>query len=78
VTIEMTATDGDLDPLLLLFSAESVQLAQDDDSGPGKNARIAAFSIPADGTYYVIATRYEFQNGQTRGSYQLSLTRDSG
>lgn len=78
VTIEMTAAESDLDPLLVLFSAESVQLALDDDSGPGKNARIAAYRIPADGTYYIVATRFEFQNGKTTGNYRLSLTRDSG
>ncbi|MBN1964690.1 MAG: pre-peptidase C-terminal domain-containing protein, partial [Anaerolineae bacterium] len=74
ITVEMTARGGDLDPLLLLFDTDSVQLAADDDSGPGQDARIANFTIPADGTYYIIATRYEFQSGTTSGSYSLSLT----
>ncbi len=75
ITIIMTRTGGDLDPLLLLFSANSVQLAQDDDSGPENDARIAAFVIPEDGIYYIIATRYRFQEGSTTGRYSLSLVR---
>jgi hypothetical protein len=75
ITISMTRTAGDLDPLLLLFTADSTQLAQDDDSGPGDDAQIAAFVIPEDGIYYLIATRYEFQEGTTGGRYSLSLVR---
>jgi hypothetical protein len=74
VTIALDKTSGDLDPALLLFSAESVQLASDDDSGPEKNALISAFTLPADGIYYIIASRFEYQSGKTSGGYRLSLT----
>lgn len=79
ITISLTRTEGNLDPLLLLFSADSVQLAQDDDAGPDNDARIATFEVPDDGIYYIIATRYQFQDGTTAGRYSLSLVRqDSG
>lgn len=75
ITITMDHTSGDLDPLLLLFTTDGTQLASDDDSGPGKDARITAFTITEDGIYYIIATRYQFQDGETSGGYQLSLMR---
>lgn len=75
VTIAMTGTTGDLDSFLLLFTADSMQLVQDDDSGPGNDARITAFSLPADGIYYIVATRFELQNGPTSGDYTLSLVK---
>jgi hypothetical protein len=34
---------------------------------------IANYRIPADGTYYVIATRFERQAGTTIGAYRLTL-----
>ncbi len=75
VTVAMTRTAGDLDPYLLLFKADSTQLAQDDDSGPDKDARITALTIPEDGIYYIVASRYLLQGGDTSGRYSLSLVR---
>ncbi|MFC1959197.1 PPC domain-containing protein [Chloroflexota bacterium] len=77
VTIALTGTSGDLDSFLLLFTADSVQLVQDDDSGPGNDARITAFSLPEDGIYYIVATRFELQNGTTTGNYSLSLVKQA-
>ncbi len=73
ITISMSKMTGDLDPLVLLFSADSTQLAEDDDSGPGKDAQIRDYVMPADGIYYILATRFEYQDGDTSGQYRLSL-----
>jgi hypothetical protein len=73
VSISMSESSGDLDPLLLLFTADSVELAQDDDSGPGNDARIVNFPIPADGIYYIVASRFELQGGATSGDYAITL-----
>ena len=75
ITIDMTSASDTLDPYLLLFSSASVQLAEDDDSGPGKNARIALFTLPSDDIYYIVATRYEYEGGDSEGAYSLSLSR---
>ena len=74
ITLALNKTSGTLDPALLLFSTDSVELTNDDDSGPEKNARIADFVLPEDGIYYVIATRFEYQDGKTSGGYELSLS----
>ncbi len=74
ITISMSNTAGDLDPLLYLFTADSVQLAEDDDSGPGKDAQIADFILPRDDIFYIIATRFGLHGGNTTGQFTMSLT----
>lgn len=56
-----------LDPLIRLFDADGVQLAQDDDGAGNLNARLA-WKAPATGIYRVVATRY-----QGRGPYTLTV-----
>ncbi len=76
VVMERSNQVGLLDAYLLIADVNLQPLVQDDDSGSGKNARISRFRIPADGTYYVIATRFERETGTTRGEYGLSLQRN--
>ncbi|MBM3996965.1 MAG: PDZ domain-containing protein [Planctomycetes bacterium] len=66
--IEMTATDKNLDPFLILESAEGKEVARDDDGGGYPNAKIV-FRAPADGVYRIICTT--FNPGET-GSFTLS------
>lgn len=80
VTVAMQRTGGTLDTALFLISTQGVQLAANDDipqqatDGPrDTNSRIDSYEIPADGTYYVIATHYGLQYGGTTGSYNLTL-----
>lgn len=72
IEIDMVSVDGDLDPLLALLDAGQNLLATDDDSGGSRNARLR-FTLPADGLYYIIATRFEWFEGNTAGEYLLSL-----
>ncbi|MCA9902648.1 MAG: PPC domain-containing protein [Anaerolineae bacterium] len=73
VTIEMNRDGGALDSLLVLTDDQQNPLASDDDSGGGQNAAIRQFALPYDGTYYVIATRFQREQGTTAGKYLLSL-----
>jgi hypothetical protein len=80
VTIAMQRTGGTLDTALFLISPQGIQLAANDDlpqqnsDGPrDTNSRIDSFEIPADGTYYILATHYGLQFGGTTGSYNLTL-----
>ena len=74
ITISMDRGDsGDLDSFLYLTDSGFTPLAEDDDSGEGQNARIIDFRIPADGKYFIIATRYDGNIGTTSGPYRLSL-----
>ncbi len=70
--------DGQLDPYLGLLDGQSQQvLAEDDDSGGNSDAYIE-FTLPAAGTYFIVATRYGLDTGTTQGQYQLGLTGGSG
>ncbi len=73
VTVRMSRTGGNLDAFLALANAGLQELISDDDGGGGQNAKIEGFLIPADGTYYILATRFDRENGKTTGGYRLEL-----
>ena len=74
ITISMDRGDsGDLDSFLYLTDSGFTPLAEDDDSGESQNAKIIDFRIPADGRYFIIATRFDGNIGTTSGEYRLSL-----
>src|SRR5262245_10030526 len=59
---------ADFDAYLRILDETGKQLAEDDDSGEGLNARIR-FTPPKDGNYQIVATR--FASGQ--GNYLLKI-----
>lgn len=67
VTIEMKSED--IDPYLILLGSNQREIAQDDDGGGNKNARIVV-TLPVDGTYYIIANSYD---AREEGNYTLEL-----
>jgi hypothetical protein len=67
-------TSGDLDPYLGLANADEVVLIEDDDSAGNRDARVS-FTLTASGTYTLIATRYQFEDGQTSGQFRLTLNK---
>lgn len=73
VTMDRAASAGQLDAYLILANAGFQLMTEDDDSGSGANARIDRYRLPADGIYYIIATRFEGENGTSWGSYRLTL-----
>ncbi len=72
-TIRMNRINGSVDSFLVLADANLQEIASDDDSGGGQNSKIEGYLIPQDGTYYVIATRLDRQNGTTAGRYKIEL-----
>lgn len=73
VSVSMSRSRGTLDAFLAIADANLRELVTDDDGGGGQNAKIDGFLIPADGTYYIVATRLDREQGTTRGSYKLEL-----
>lgn len=67
VTIDMRSQE--IDSYLILLGPNQRDIAQDDDSGGGKNARITV-TLPVDGTYTILANSYEARQS---GSYTLEL-----
>lgn len=64
VSITMTQDSPDLDPFLVLLSAEGEVLAYDDDSGAVQfSSAISNVTLENDGVYFVIATSFLFVDG---------------
>ncbi len=77
VTISLARVNGSLDPFVVLLDPNLNEIATHDDIVDGKerDSLITAFNIPADGKYYVLATRYERSAGTTIGRFRLTVTR---
>ena len=73
ITLRMDRVSGNLDAYVWVLDAGVFPVTLDDDSGSGKNARIANLRILKDGEYYIRATRYDGEEGSTLGRYQLTL-----
>jgi serine protease Do len=68
LVIEMRSNS--IDPYMVLFDGNGRKVAEDDDGGGGKNARIA-ITLPSTGKYTLYANSYEV--GDT-GAFTLSAT----
>ncbi len=72
VTISVTALDGDLDPYVILQDVNGNTLAEDDDGGEGRNARLV-YGVRADGLYNIFITRFQGDRATSAGRFELSL-----
>ena len=78
LTIDLEAATAGLDPFLRLLDEAGDEIASNDDRSPRtRDAQISNFEVPQGGTYTIIATRYNGENGSTSGDYMLTLTLDS-
>jgi hypothetical protein len=73
ITLRMSRVSGTIDTFLALTNAGLQELISNDDSNNSQNSEVAEYRIPADGVYYVIATRYEREAGTTIGRFRLEL-----
>jgi serine protease len=77
ITVELTAVNASpvLDTFLMVLSPDNQILAENDDivDGVNRNSRIANFTIPSAGIYYVDATTFE-PTDRSVGPYTLLLT----
>lgn len=68
-TVTIDAMAGDFDPYLMIRDAGGTRLASDDDSGEGRNARLA-FTFPYAGPFHILVGTYAGGRG---GAYSLSV-----
>lgn len=75
VNVDLLRISGSLDPYLILLDSGLNELATNDDivDGVQRDSRIDGFRLPADGLYYIVATRFEREAGTTIGRYRLTL-----
>lgn len=73
IRVQMNRVSGSLDAYVSILDSNLRELIADDDGGGGQNAQIIEYRLPADGLYYVKATRFEGRSGQTVGRYRLQV-----
>ncbi len=75
LNIEMQRTSGNLDPYLQVVNADHALIASSDDvlGSTTLDAEVNGLVIPTDGTYVIVATRYGEKNGESEGTFVLTL-----
>jgi thiol-disulfide isomerase/thioredoxin len=73
ITVNLVASAGStLDPYVVLLNADGTHLAENDDIDPGENQNSAlTATLPEDGPYIIVATRFLEAEGFTAGGYRL-------
>lgn len=75
IAVLAVTTSGDLDPVIEIFGPGDDLVAQNDDlASLVTDAGLEALRLPADGLYTVRVSRYQGEQGTTRGEYELTLT----
>jgi len=79
ITIWMSRDSGDLDPQLILLDSDGNEIVRNDDRSDEvtRDAAIMNFVIPDDGTYTIIATRYQENVGLSAGDYSVALEKNN-
>ncbi len=74
--VTITLESEDFDAYLLLEDEDGNLLTEDDDSAGRLNSRITDFTLPADGTYIIVATslQYERSGGARFGTGDFTLS----
>ena len=74
IAFELTATAGDLDPVLSVFN-DSGALALFQDDSAGTTGVIQDLTMARTGRYFVVVGRFGYGLGLTSGAYKLQMTR---
>jgi hypothetical protein len=83
ITVELTSLNSDeangLDPLLVLLDDQRIPLTENDDivDGVERDSRLE-FTLPRNGYYAIVATRFDQDAGVTAGPYELTLSGPGG
>ncbi|MBN1201055.1 MAG: TlpA family protein disulfide reductase [Anaerolineae bacterium] len=77
VGVRLQADDSNLDTYLVLMTADGERLAENDDDESSSNSFIEC-TLPVDGEYIVVATRFLEADGFGSGAYTLLLTVAAG
>lgn len=79
VVIDATATSGDLDTLLLLTDLrfDEIYAENDDREISTRNSRIV-YVLPESGAYLITLTRYDTEDGETEGDFELIVQLNDG
>ena len=77
ISIEMSRASGNLDPYLILVNRQTQEIvAQNDDDERSEtvNAYIGDVTLPQQGEYIILATRYQGIDGNSAGEFILRVS----
>jgi hypothetical protein len=79
ITIQGSATSGNLDPSITLTDSFGNIIARNDDDLAAEtiNSLLERVQLPASGYYSIVVSRYQGATGTTAGDYRLKLTLDT-
>ncbi len=77
ITLDVQATSGDLDTYIGLLQGDTV-LAENDDREQGTTDSQLIYPNASAGDYVVLVTRYGFDQGETSGNFDLTITVSAG
>lgn len=73
ISVSVDTPASDMDPYLALNDGTGSGITSDDNIGPGTDAAISLYTVPATGVYYIQVGRYG--NSPTPGDYELHVER---
>lgn len=76
ITIALDSEDFDV--TVILLNAAGDELTRDDDGGPGLNALISGYTLPADGQYQIVVDGYRGVQGDRQLLGVFTITLNSG
>jgi len=74
IMIRMHADNSELEPYIVLLNEAGERLGESTDYAYEPTATIQNITLPEDGTYLVVATRFLEADGMSEGAYTLKLT----
>ncbi len=79
ITVDMTATSGNLDPYLLITDVAIENTFADNDNISKKNTDAEiVYTLEADGAYLIVATHAGVKKGTTTGDYTVTYSSSGG
>lgn len=73
IRIRAVTQTGTLDPIIVLRTADDINLATNDDADPSTRNAQLEYTLTESGQYIITVTRYGLRDGATNGSYALQL-----
>ena len=78
IAINMSRTDGEIDPFLILLRADGRVEAWDDDGGNDLDARLQ-WTLPEDGVYFALAANWRglyqnYDDDELDGTYRIEIS----
>lgn len=73
ITVDVQAVSGDLDAYVGIMFGEEV-MAENDDRSNGDPNPMVQYRTEEEGTYVIVVTRYDFEDGDTEGDFEATVT----